>query len=191
MKSLTDYELKLVADAGVLRTKTTIIGKVYDLFGELAETYKEVLEQALPNVQLTSNAKISKGENYQGLPYVMLDYPRQFGRVDVLAIRSFFWWGNFFSITLHLSGQYLQQYARATNAAINNQDLHNWYIGKEKQWEHYFEEDNYTLLTNIGNADIAHLPFLKLAKKIPLTKWDEADKFFIESFRLLAKLLST
>ena len=50
--------------------------------------------------------KISKGEAYRGLPWLMLDYPRYFGKEGHLSIRVFFWWGNFIAIYLHSSGVY-------------------------------------------------------------------------------------
>ena len=42
----------------------------------------------LPAEMLFHSPKISKGENYKGLPYVMLDYPRCFGKTDIFAIRQ-------------------------------------------------------------------------------------------------------
>ena len=63
----------------------------------------------MPEVIKTSTPKISKGENYKDLPYVMLDYPRCFQKEKTIAIRTFFWWGNFFSINLQLSGEYKEQ----------------------------------------------------------------------------------
>ncbi|MEJ7682915.1 MAG: hypothetical protein WKG06_34675, partial [Segetibacter sp.] len=78
----------------------------------------------------------------------MLDYPRQFGKTDVFAIRSFFWWGNFFSITLQLAGQYHQRYASAIQNAINNNRFEEWHISCAKdQWEHHFESNNYSPLS--------------------------------------------
>src|SRR4051794_13074066 len=96
--SLTTYEMKLVIDPQVLLAKNVIIQKVYHLFGELSETYKKELANAVPGFGSLIDPKTSRGENYRGLPYVILDFPRQFTKVDVLAVRSFFWWGNFFSI---------------------------------------------------------------------------------------------
>src|SRR3954452_928432 len=101
--SLTAYESELVRDSKVLLTKNIIIEKVYRLFGQLASGYQDRLA-ASPVVGLNAvQAKISRGENYRGLPYVMLDYPRIFSKDHTFAIRSFYWWGNFFSITLQLS----------------------------------------------------------------------------------------
>src|SRR5438309_4807722 len=117
--SLTAYEMQLVTDAQILITKNTIIRKVYELFGKLSEEYREEVNCKIAGQNLIS-PKISRGENYLGLPYVILDYPRQFAKDDVFAIRSFFWWGNFFSITLHLSGSYLKQYSATIESAIKN-----------------------------------------------------------------------
>ena len=61
---------------------------------------------------LNSSPKISKGENYKGLPWLVLDYPRYFNKEDIFAIRTLFWWGNFFSITLHISGKYKMRYEK-------------------------------------------------------------------------------
>ncbi len=190
--SLTGYEMRLVADSKVLITKNIIIQKVYELFGKLTEEYKKELTNKIPDSRNLINPKISRGENYCGLPYVMLDYPKQFGKIDVFAIRSFFWWGNFFSITLQLSGQYHQRFASAIQNAINHRRFEEWYISRaENQWEHHFESNNYSPLSESVNYNVAGLSFLKLAKKIPLTKWDETNSFFTQNFRLLIETLES
>src|SRR3954451_23837003 len=136
--SLTTYEMQLVTDPQILITKNNIIRKVYELFGQLSEEYREEVYYKIARQNLI-NPKISRGENYLGLPYVILDYPRQFAKDDVFAIRSFFWWGNFFSITLHLSGSYLRQYSPAIESAIKNKLVSEWHISVgDNQWEHHF-----------------------------------------------------
>jgi regulatory protein YycI of two-component signal transduction system YycFG len=82
--SLSTYEMQLVTDAALLLTKNKIINKVYSMFGDLSEEYKRSISENNINVINLVNAKISKGENYQGLPYVMLDYPRQFSKMQFL-----------------------------------------------------------------------------------------------------------
>src|SRR4051794_24734884 len=108
--SLSKYEQKLVTDAEILIAKNSIIQKVYALFGKLAEDYRAIMLGTDWTVVNDLHPKISRGENYRGLPYVILDFPRNFGKEDVFAIRSFFWWGNFFSITLQLEGSFFNQY---------------------------------------------------------------------------------
>jgi hypothetical protein len=189
--SLSTYERQLVTDQQALLAKNAIIQKVYRFFGELSEAYNEEIIDKIPGYKNLINPKISRGENYLGLPYVILDFPRQFGKPDIFAIRSLFWWGNFFSITLHLSGYYQQHFNPQIQHAINNNIFSDWFIANtENQWDHHFEQNNYIPL-KVFNSGIAELPFLKMAKKIPLTEWDNADSFFIENFSLLIKLLAT
>ena len=112
---LSKEELVLVQNADVLLTKNRIIKKVYELFGSIIPDMQQLLARnlRLPSAVFIASPKISKGENYLGLPYVMLDYPRCFGKEDIFAIRTMFWWGNFFSITLHLRGVYKNQFMPA------------------------------------------------------------------------------
>jgi uncharacterized protein (DUF1015 family) len=89
--SLSAFELQLVTDPVWILTKTQIIEKVYNLFGDVSQLYQQHQHmQQLPSALTALAPKISKGENYEGLPYVMLDYPRCFSREDVFAVRSFF-----------------------------------------------------------------------------------------------------
>lgn len=188
--SLTAYEKQLVIDQQVLLAKNSIIQKVNDLFADLSEIYKQELNDNISGLENLVNPKISRGENYLGLPYVILDFPRQFGKTDVFAIRSFFWWGNFFSITLHLSGQHLQQYKFVLQNEIDKDRFSGWFISSsERQWDHHFEKDNY-MPVSTRNAKITALPFIKLAKKIPLSQWDKTKVFFIENFLLIKTILA-
>jgi hypothetical protein len=189
--SLSSYEIELVTDAEILLTKNQIIQKVSALFARLSEEYKECVNTGSSNRTDLINAKISKGENYKGLPYVILDYPRQFGRVDVFAIRTFFWWGNFFSITLQLSGEYRHTHFSALQQAIDKDVFTGWFLGcSDSAWEHHFESDNYESIEQGNNYSLEHLSTIKIAKKIPLNKWDEVELFLKDNFRYLMEVLS-
>jgi hypothetical protein len=187
---LSAAELELVCDAEVLLTKNRIIQKVYDKFGVLSESYKKEVPDNSLSFTVPDNPKISRGENYNGLPYVMLDYPRLFSRDDTFAIRTFFWWGNFFSITLQLEGSYQNMYCSKLNKAIKEDEFKEWYVAiSDDRWQHQFDEHYYIHVEKVN--DIMPLPFIKLAKKIPLNKWDESEKFLLENFRALMKILSS
>jgi hypothetical protein len=189
---LTSDELRLVTNAEVLLTKNKIIRIVYDLLGAMAGEYKEILVADGLVTLNEKEGKISRGENYKGLPYVILDYPRKFARVDTFAIRTLFWWGNFFSITLQLSGEYLNEYKSKIEEAIGKDQLDGWYYGcGEDPWEHHFEDDNYRPII-AGKINLsANLSYLKISKKIPLNQWDEAETFLKKNFIFLIKVLTS
>ncbi len=166
--SLSSAQLQLVTDSTVLLQKNKIIKEVVSLFGTLAENYKN----SSPNVMTTMvrrNAKISKGENYQGLPYVMLDYPREFEKANVFAIRSFFWWGHYFSITLHLEGEYLKLFQQRVQLALHKNRFGDWFRAADADpWQHNIEYPGYIAVTPGDHLQFEKTTLFKLAKKIPL-----------------------
>ena len=105
---LSPEEEALVATTDWILTKNNVLQKIKQLLLALQSRQQDLLLpfNSLPEEVLKSSPKISRGENYKGLPWLVLDYPRYFNKADVFAIRTLFWWGNFFSITLHLSGSY-------------------------------------------------------------------------------------
>ena len=188
--SLSAFEQQLVTDATWILTKNRIIEKVYLLFGNLSEYYKQVpLLQQLPLQTLLTSPKIAKGENYEGLPYVMLDYPRCFGKEDVLAIRTFFWWGNFFSITLQLKGKYLEQYAGVIQQNISKTAIEELWINvSDEEWKHHFRNDNMMRIAE-HQQSLSDKKLLKLAVQCKLEEWDNIEMKLATSFQQLLELL--
>jgi hypothetical protein len=174
--ALSEEELRLVMDPGVILTKNAIIRKVYFLFGELSEIMSRDL--ILPAEVTTILPKISKGESYQGLPYVMLDHPRYFTAEHVLAIRTFFWWGNFFSVTLHLKGKYQLMYGRSLANQFEKLAAKQYSIAIcESEWQHHTGTEDYISLQGMGPGEFEGIirthPFVKLSRTIPLEQWDD------------------
>ncbi len=195
---LSTEELTLVTNSDIILTKNRIIHKVVDLFGLIYEEYESLIKNELlflPAEVLKKNGKISKGEQYKKLPFVMLDYPRHFSQLSTFAIRSFFWWGNFFSITLHLSGNFATHYAEVIFNKLKGKNFDNWFICvNENEWEHHFEEDNYLpaslYLSQPSSVDaLRQKSFLKLAKKIPLEEWDHVFYFFTGEYKNILQFL--
>lgn len=190
--TLSPKELELVNNSDWILTKNAIIGKVYTLFGELSQAYTAQLKEQsfnAPGVDLAS-AKIAKGDQYEGLPWVMLDQPRHFTHTDTFAIRSFFWWGNFCSITLQLSGRFAEQYGPGALNSFANNPSEGWYTCiNGDAWQHHFRADNYVPVTEGTALRFEERPFIKLAKKIPLTDWNALPEFYECSFAEILEAL--
>lgn len=193
---LSEEERNLVNDSEWILTKHRIVKKVYEMFGEINEMMKQELilhNHLFPENLKYQGGKISKGDNYQLLPYVILDYPSFFGKNNIFAVRTMFWWGNFFSVTLHLSGDHKVKYINNSPALLSFLKQNNFSICvNEEEWQHHFREDNYVssqALTDLEYQRIVKMPFFKVAKKLSLAQWDEATDFIMKTFTELLQLL--
>jgi hypothetical protein len=192
---LTPDESALVENAAWLLTKHRIIGKVYGVFGALNEIYGSLLEEYaefIPGEVTAVPPKIYKGEHYRQLPYVMLDQPRFFKHDDTFAIRTFFWWGNSFSIHLLLGGKYKVMFEERIQHHLKNENLEEWYIGVSKDpWQHHFEQDNYLPVHALKNkSNVTHNGnYLKIGRWHGVTDWKGAFAFFITSYKQLLESL--
>lgn len=221
---LSAEEMRLVTDPAWILTKNSVIGKVVGMFAELAKRAREgatdtrsgssVWEDVgilrLPPRTLLgadrrapgsggTEPKISKGENYKGLPWVMLDYPRMFGKEDVCAIRTFFWWGHAFSVTLHLKGEYMRAFLPGIVARRAELEAAGFGMGiSDDEWAHEHTEETYGPLgadaadTRSGSSKrgTAERPWLKLSARVGLEHWKEAPEKLSALHSLLMEILS-
>lgn len=194
---LSQVETELVNNTEWILTKNAILEKVKQLLGRIQVHYRQELEsfpQLPPEIRM-STPKISKGENYRGLPYLVLDYPRCFNREEIFAIRTLFWWGHFFSITLHLSGLYKKMAEEKIIRSLPLLVQNDYFICiAEDPWEHHFEENNYLPLSACETHEIEkwirERSFIKLAVKTGLQRWYECEELLPLYFRQMTEIAS-
>lgn len=189
-------EMELMCNSEIILTKNKIVEKVKTLLEALQN---EMTEAVQANSKLFSNnlfsihPKISKGENYLGLPYLILDYPRFFKQEGSFAIRTMFWWGNFFSTTLHVSGVCKPLFASKIGAAFETLSIEEFLIGiNSDPWVHHFGSDNYKPIATLKRKEFEEeckkkASHLKIAKKLSLTENDLPERI-IASWKLLTKI---
>lgn len=187
----SDAEMDLLGNAEIILTKNKALEKVWKLLTEVQDMQMDYAEvHGLSKHELFQiPAKISKGENYLGLPYLILDYPRNFSSTNIVAIRTMFWWGRFFSSTLHISGEHLS-FRKNVEKQFQIFSEHDYYIGiNEDPWQHHFEPSNYKLIRDMSEKELLtilhELPQIKIAAKWPLTEWHLTATRLLESWKLL------
>ena len=193
---LSDEELQLVNNPDWILTKRIIIEKVNQFLGALSENQKAVIEKEknwLPLAVVQSTAKISKGENYLQLPYLLLDYPRCFDGENIFAVRTMFWWGNYFSITLQLSGTYKQMFQKKIVEYPDLAKQHFFICINENQWHHHFEADNYIAVKQLANKDLQDIilkkQFVKLSLNFSLQQWNDIPALLDNAFKKIIEML--
>ncbi len=196
---LSAKELELVSDTDWILTKKIIINKVIGLFGSslsIMQQFTAMHADGLPDEIFLKDPKIYKGENYKDLPYIMLDYPRYFDKEKTLSIRTFFWWGNFFSISLQLSGEIKQNaHLDLLHAFKNLQENNYWICVNDHPWEHNFDTENYVPVNKLSfveyEAMVTGKLFVKISKKMPVQQWDGIALFIEQTFKNMILLLKT
>jgi hypothetical protein len=194
---LSPFEMDLLTSAEWILTKNMIVKKAQRLLEAVQQNISEYAKQhpaIFPAEVIAISPKISKGENYKGLPWLMLDYPRYFDKENIFAIRIMFWWGNFFSTTLHVSGKYKQRYSKSIINSYEEIRKNEFYTCiNEEQWHYHFEKENYLPVKNFTAAEFAaqleKRPFIKLSWELSFSQWDNAIRLLSESFTHITKWL--
>ena len=144
---LTPDEFAALQNTHFFMLKRSATDKLMQLFGRLSQAMKELPEHRhfeFPAGCDVQAGKITKGENYQSLPYMVLDFPRLFKPDDIFACRSLFWWGNGFSFTLLLQGHSLNRFLPALIANFQLLAEQNYYLSvAETPWQHEFTPNSY------------------------------------------------
>ncbi len=112
MLNFSTSEMEVLENTSFLKTKQAVTIKIRQLLGETRQEILAVVRDSgfnFPEGTDISMGKISRGENYRQLPYQVLDFPKLFKKEDIFALRTMFWWGHFFSSTLHLQGKSLEK----------------------------------------------------------------------------------
>jgi hypothetical protein len=187
---LSPAEERLVQNADVILTKNRVMEKMKGL---LESVQARMQETTFSNpYAFAVPPKISRGENYLGLPYLVLDYPRIFTQDAVFAIRSFFWWGRFFSSTLQLSGHYKEEALPKITSACTTFSNHHIGVNADP-WQHHFESSNYLPITGMEHESLKKLleqhGHVKLATKLPVEAWQHAETFLFENWKLYLEML--
>jgi len=188
-------EMDLVSSPDIILTKNAILQKIKSFFEEVQMKQQDILKkyssQLLEEV-IKISPKISRGENYKGLPWLVLDNPRHFQHNNIFAIRTMFWWGNFFSITLHVSGNNKNDLLKNLTQNASLLAKNDFYIyNGTKEWEHDIDPDSYKKLSAINEDELQKIfstnSFLKLAVKFTVESLEAVEDKLLRNYELLIK----
>ncbi len=190
---LSEKENQIIFDTEFLINKISVIAKIQTLFEEVRKSLVDAIissDFVFPESVDIELGKIFKGENYQSLPYINLDFPKYFSNEDIFTFRTMFWWGNYFSSTLHLQGKILELYRQNI---INNLDKlinEEIYICVNRSpWAYHYNSDNYILLSEFNLKKLYDLDFLKLSEKFNLADYNNLPKLSSDFLQRVLSIL--
>ena len=193
--SFNKQQLNYLHDTSFLLEKRKISRELQQLLATteraLVKLVNEEKPAVIPEDCLIAAGKISRGENYRGLPYLVLDYPRLLKQDDIFTFRTMFWWGNFFSCTLHLQGISLDRYRENIRSSLFSAKEEYLRSGtflcvNKSPWEYHYGKDNYLPLSDFDNEALSAVldkDFIKVSQRMELKDYRNLEDFAISSFR--------
>ncbi len=196
--AFTPKELTALQNKDFFYLKRSATDKIIALFGQIAESIKALPEHRdflFPEGTDASTGKISRGENYRQLPYIVLDLPRLFSPTSIFAFRVMYLWGHEFSFSLLLSGEALQTYLPQISAKFEYlQDHHLFVCMADTLWQHEFTHENYVSLFQTNKSafleQIGTHGFCKLSVPLQVEDWEIADVQALSTYQLFLEMMS-
>ncbi len=197
MNQFSVQEQALMKDAGMLLLKRQCIEKIILKFSFIEASLTRALndfgDSILPEGAFLKAGKISRGENYKGLPYVVLDYPRLLTRTNVLNIRLLFWWGHYFTMSLHLAGDVWESNKNRIIGALVREEFGGFYVQYEgSAWENdlslpFFNESS---MLEKNNFDaLLKSSFIKIVNRLAIDEVEQLENFSLTTFEKFIPLL--
>jgi hypothetical protein len=199
MQELTNKELEFLKDKEFLLTKSKINEKTHEMMESLENDIRvhvNAISFRFPKGTLLKSGKFSKGENYKGLPYRVLDYPRLFTQKSTFSCRHILWWGNEFSTTLHIAGEAKVHFAPKFLANFNALKSQDFYLCVSNEpWRHEFEPENYKHISEVDKdwyeTYLEGIDFMKMSNKLPLDEYKQMGDFAMSNMKKFFSYLIT
>lgn len=191
----SDDELRVINDTTFLQIKFSVSKKAIAVLADIEQALKEEIHSKayqLPKTAFQKTGKISKGENYRGLPYFILDFPRLFTSQNTFAFRTMIRWGHEFSCTLHIAGDSLTLLNDDALRRISSAPGLFFCVGPTP-WEYHYLDSNYLLAETLSVADIKkHISenqFIKISRYTSINEWNEFYPFSLSNFNSFLNLI--
>ncbi len=193
---LTKTEFDFLSREDYPKIKQQVIQKLCQHFDSLGVLMQQSISSINETVMMElhqAQFKTTKGENYQQLPYVVLDYPKIKNAEFILLFRTMCWWGKYFSLNIFLHSSSFNTKQLAEILQHKTFEKVKLYIGDDL-WQQDLEHKDFIKISSLKKtALITQLnkkSYIKLSVKVSLKKWDELDEKAIEFYTTISKKLA-
>ena len=179
---LTKKEFDFISSKEYPITKRAVIQKFCQRFDEMGMLFRQKLVSK--NIKLSAELaeadfKTTRGENYQSLPYVVLDYPKIKEKEFTLLCRTHFWWGKYISLSVMFKADEfeLKNFAnKLKNSIYKKIKLYN---GKDI-WQQDLSDTHFIKLYKFSEAELYATMqtqlYVKLSVKVSFKNLDELEE---------------
>jgi hypothetical protein len=184
-------ELDFMDQTDFFHLKNTVSTKIQQLMGTTSDGIEEFMHSNQESFQLATwqKKKISKGENYKGLPYFVLDHPKYFTKNDILSFRTIFIYGQGFLNVMHLSGHFFEILRDNRQLISYFRKNEPFYIfTQEDPWNYDYREEYLISSHRLRESTLSKLKtnngFIRLVRALETEKWSQLPEFTAKSLAL-------
>ncbi len=172
----TSHEIEMLNHVEVFLHKPAIMKKGESLLSSLGEGMMLELEQSkvpFPPGTKLNKTQLVRGENNGGFPFLSLDIPQMFSKVEMFTFRTLFWWGHYLGFSLILKGKHVPRYAVKLAACKKNFAGSNVYLSTAPTpWEWSLENNNFKKVEDLAEGEIQSLietvDYIKVIRIFPM-----------------------
>jgi hypothetical protein len=188
-------EFEILRNQDFFRQKHKIIQQFYEDLGKMIVIIKndsDHLDFNYPEGTDVTIGKISKGEHYHYLPYLMADFPRNFAKRGIFVFRTWFWWGNYVLFIWHFSGEQLKSYESLLLEKFSIFQENECYlsIGTD-EWQHHLDSESYSEIKKMTFEQFKRYvngkPFVKIVQKLELEDLCKLQERGLSAFKMIIK----
>jgi len=195
MNFFSDNELHTLKNSEFLHIKNKVLDKIRNKLSETGQKLVKEIKSDFPDIHKRfsrESPKVSKGENYHGLPYMVLDYPRFFEKGYTFSFRITFLWGHYLNCSLHVEGNMIDIHSMEKRwATISKQQV--YVCIHSSPWEHYLTDPYFKLSSSMDvNEFKDHFEknhFIKIASRLEFDQMKNLPDLAIGEFKSLLQFL--
>src|SRR5690606_20397599 len=148
---LSDEELNFLQQTRPFELKVSVAKKISGFYAAIIGDMKIIPAHqrfSFPSAINITGRKISKGANYNGYPYYILDFPKHFQKENILSFLPMLWWGHHWSVHLHLKGKFLNEYKNSVLKNMAGIPSKNFQLAiADDEWNYVLSETNFISIT--------------------------------------------
>ncbi|MFA7381036.1 MAG: hypothetical protein WC150_11270 [Bacteroidia bacterium] len=191
----TNAELEIASNTNFFDVKRELTAKIVVALEQFGE---QLLQEVVTSVFLKTGIqraglKVSKGENFKGYPYIVLDCPRLYSTDTEVICRTIFRWGHGWSLHFTVQGKTFSRVNHSLpffSASLSSDWL--LYTG-ENIWEQDVDSVFFLPTLSISETSLSHTinrqGFFKIATQINLSDAVEWPPFPQQTYQILFDLL--
>lgn len=194
MSYFNERALQILNDKQFYKDLITTETKVQLLLEACTDAIKSSLEEFIPSdsTLLKFSPKITRGNNFLGYPWTIVDFPRNFESDGFLALRTLCLRGHYFSCTLHLSGNVFKHYSKRLEERFQEIPGEYYVSINADEWMHIIDEKNYEQIKENDKeleSKIKSSEYIKIARKITFEEAESLPAKTAEMARILFTIL--